>query len=157
MPQYQFQFTRTTKAALPAAARDLILAATDAASTAYAPYSNFPVGAAARLADGRILTGSNHENASSPVGICAERALLAGLDMRTPECSVKELAVTYNGNLGGAPISPCGMCRQSILEVQHWQGCPIRLYLCAPGEDVIVVEDAEWLLPFAFSGDMLGG
>ena len=81
---------------------------------AYAPYSRFRVGAAARMSNGQIITGTNQENASYPVGICAERTLLSVAASLYPGVPVETLAVSYYNEQGNSdrPISPCGICRQ---------------------------------------------
>src|SRR5215471_12706357 len=87
---------------------------------AYAPYSNFHVGAAAKLSNGKIITGSNQENASFPVGICAERVLLSATSSLHPGVGVETMAVSYQSKIvkSDHPISPCGMCRQSLQEFE---------------------------------------
>lgn len=156
MEQYAFPFRKVLRNQLDGEAQQLIAAAELAADSAYAPYSRFKVGAAAQLADGTVLSGSNHENASYPAGICAEQAVLARLDMRERKEKVVAMAVTYKGGSGlSQPLSPCGICRQTILEVQNWQKSPIKLYMCSPDGQVIMVEDAAFLLPFSFGSEYL--
>ncbi len=151
MQQFQFPYQRTLKASLPEAILQLITSAEAAAAKAYAPYSHFKVGAALLLGSGKILTGSNHENAAYPAGVCAERAVLSSLEMNDKSNIVKALAVTYQSeNQSSNPLAPCGICRQSILEVQQWQGVPISVYMCSPDGHIIMVEDAEYLMPFSF-------
>ena len=156
MEQFQFPFQKALKSELPAGVQELIKAAEQAAAKAYAPYSKFKVGAALLLQDNSILTGSNHENAASPVGICAERSVLASLDMSDKSHKVTAIAVTYNPNGNNSnPLSPCGICRQSIIEVQEWQDAPIAVYMCSPDGMTIMVEDASFLLPFSFGAGHL--
>lgn len=156
MQQFQFPFQRTQKALLPEDIRNLVAIAEATSQKAYAPYSHFKVGAAVLLEDGTILTGSNHENAAYPAGVCAERAALSALDMNDKTHRVKALAVTYlSEHDASKPISPCGICRQSILEVQQWQEAPIAVYMCSPEGEVIMVEDAGFLMPFSFGSDYL--
>src|ERR1700733_14637831 len=85
---------------------------------AYAPYSHFRVGAAARLTNGEVITGGNQENASFPAGICAERTLLSVAAARFPGVAIDTLAISYHNENGVSdrPISPCGICRQSLQE-----------------------------------------
>jgi cytidine deaminase len=160
MTEFSFPYGESLKSNLPGEDQELIAAAELAAEGAYAPYSGFKVGSAVRLDDGRIVSGSNHENASYPAGICAERAALATLDMRAGQHKVKAIAVTYISAKQSAsvqpPLSPCGLCRQSILEVQQWQQTPIRLLLCSPDGPVITIEDSGHLLPFSFGSSYLG-
>lgn len=141
---------------LPSHIQQLIQEASNATHYAYAPYSQFHVGAAALLADGSIKTGSNHENASYPAGICAERGLLSGINPLDKQQQILAMAVSYTSNTtNDAPLSPCGICRQTILEMQLAQNAPIALYMCSPTGQVIYVEDAAHMLPFYFSSKNL--
>jgi len=156
MQLFQFPYQYIMKANLPEQFRNLITAAEEACGKAYAPYSHFKVGAAVLLEDGSVVTGSNHENAAYPAGVCAERAALSVLDMNDKSHKVKAIAVTYdNGEGKGKPISPCGICRQTILEVQQWQEAPLAVYMCSPDGQVIMLEDAGHLLPFSFGSEFL--
>jgi cytidine deaminase len=156
MQQYQFPYQHTVKSKLPEDIQSLIGNAEQATQKAYAPYSHFRVGAAVLLEDGEVLTGSNHENAAYPAGVCAERAALSNLEMNDSSRKVKAIAVTYrSGDEHGKPISPCGICRQTILEVQQWQSAPIAVYMCSPDGQVIMLESAEYLLPFSFGSEYL--
>ncbi|RYZ53090.1 MAG: cytidine deaminase [Sphingobacteriales bacterium] len=156
MQQFAFPFQHTTVNKLPSDVQALIVSATEATAKAYAPYSHFKVGAAVLLEDGSVLLGSNHENAAYPAGVCAERAALSVLDMNDKTHRVKAIAVTYlGGDEHGKPISPCGICRQTILEVQQWQDHPIAVYMCNPDGEVIMIEDAGYLLPFSFGSEFL--
>ena len=126
---------------------------------AYAPYSNFLVGAAALFNNGEKVYGTNQENASYPVGICAERVLLASASMLQTDEPIKTIAISYN-NLsrnGGSdrPISPCGMCRQSLAEYEERTGQPMRLILSGMEGKVIIIESAVQLLPFSFGSDSM--
>jgi len=124
---------------------------------AYAPYSNFHVGAAARLANGEYVTGSNQENASFPVGICAERVLLSTASSLYPGIPVTAIAISYRGPGGDSdhPVAPCGICRQSLHEFEIRTGQPIRLILGGMNSKVYVIPQAGALLPLAFSGKEL--
>lgn len=156
MEQFSFPFQQSMVAHLPAHIQQLIDEAAKATHYAYAPYSQFRVGAAALLADGSIKTGSNHENASYPAGICAERGLLSGINPLDKQQQIMAMAVSYtSNNNNSSPLSPCGICRQTILEMQLAQGAPIALYMCSPDGQVIYVEDAAHLLPFYFSSKNL--
>ena len=141
---------------MPQEAQDLITTAETAADKAYAPYSKFKVGAALLLSDGSIITGANHENAAFPAGICAERAVLGVHDMDGP-AKVKAIAIAYKtaAEQMHPPLAPCGICRQSILEVQLHQSAPIAVYMSSPDGEVVMVEDASYLLPFHFSSEYL--
>ena len=126
---------------------------------AYAPYSNFLVGAAALFNNGAKLFGTNQENASYPVGICAERVLLASASMLETDEPIKTIAISYN-NLSrngesDKPISPCGMCRQSLMEYEQRTNQPIRIILSGMEGKVMVIESAAVLLPFSFNSESM--
>lgn len=131
----------------------LLAAAKEAISLSYAPYSKFQVGAAARLSNGVILKGSNQENASFPAGLCAERVLLSICSSMYPGMAVIDMAISYNNQLGASnrPISPCGVCRQSLAEYETHLQHPIRLILGGASGKVFVLEKATDLLPLAFT------
>jgi cytidine deaminase len=124
---------------------------------AYAPYSNFHVGAVAMLANGEVVAGTNQENASYPVGICAERVLLGTAANLHTNVAIKTIAISYNGNevKSDHPISPCGMCRQALLEYETRLKQPIRLILGGMEGRVYVIRSAGLLLPFAFTSTEL--
>lgn len=137
---------------------ELLIAARKAIEHAYAPYSGFRVGAAARLGNGQLLTGSNQENASYPAGICAERVLLSTVSSLYPGTYIQAIALSYMGNSAPSdhPISPCGICRQSLQEYQDRQQIPIRLLLGGMTGEVFLLSSATDLLPFSFSQAELG-
>ena len=137
--------------------QQLLEAAKNATKSAYAPYSNFQVGASARLSNGNIQIGSNQESASFPVGICAERTLLNSIGSQFPDLSILTMAITYQpiGKESNAPISPCGMCRQSLLDYEQRYGAPIKLILAGMSGEVMVIHSASNLLPFGFDGSIL--
>lgn len=135
----------------------LLLQARKATSLAYAPYSKFNVGAALQLSNGIIVSGGNQENASFPAGICAERVALATVSSQYPDCKIEAMAVSYDNKTGtsGHPVSPCGICRQSLAEWEQKQHFPIKLILGGMTGEVYVIESSASLLPLAFSaGDM---
>ena len=139
--------------------KELMQAAIDATNLSYSPYSMFKVGAAARLDNGVVLKGSNQENASYPVGICAERVLLSVCASLYPGIPILDLAISYRSDNGKSdkPICPCGMCRQSLLEYEILSMHAIRLIMGGLEGKVIIIEKAHDLLPFAFtSEDLLG-
>ena len=134
---------------------DKILLETAKAVTesAYAPYSKFKVGAAARLIDGKIVTGTNQENASYPVGICAERVLLSAIASQYHAAAVDTIAISYN-NLQGVsnnPISPCGICRQSLAEYEERTKHSIRIILSGLHGEIYIINKAGYLSPLSFS------
>lgn len=128
-----------------------------ATKNAYAPYSNFYVGAAARLSNGEIVSGTNQENASYPVGICAERVLLGNAATLHPGVSIDTMAISYDSKevKSDHPISPCGMCRQALLEYETRTKQPIRLILAGQEGNIYVIKAANFLLPFAFTSSEL--
>lgn len=136
---------------------ELRRAALEAAGRAYAPYSRFRVGAAALLADGRIVAGSNQENAAYPSGLCAERVALFYAGAQYPEVPVRMLAIVAEDEAGVRPhISPCGACRQVLLETEQRQGEPLRVLLCGR-EKAILFPSAAALLPLCFGEADLKG
>ncbi len=139
---------------LPAADKLLLEEARAVTQKAYAPYSRFLVGAVAVLQNGEKVSGTNQENASYPVGICAERVLLASASMLHTGVPVITMAIAYH-NLDGEsnkPVSPCGMCRQSMLEYEERTKHPIRLILGGLEGKVYVIERSRQLLPLSFGG-----
>jgi len=107
------------------------------------------------LANGQILSGTNQENASYPVSICAERVLLSAVASLYPGVAVTTMAISYKNLKGKSehPISPCGVCRQSLVEHQHHHKQSIRLILSAQTGDIYVIHDAATLLPLGFTAD----
>lgn len=156
--QHQFQYEIFTgDNELSDGDRALLAKARAVTTQAYAPYSNFLVGAAARMQNGETVLGTNQENASYPVGICAERVLLGNAATLFPGVPVDTIAISYAAPQGpnDQPISPCGMCRQSLLEFENRSRQPIRLILSGQTGPVIIMEAASQLLPFAFTGKEL--
>ncbi|HNP24071.1 MAG TPA: cytidine deaminase [Panacibacter sp.] len=143
--------------ALIDADRTLLDAARQATANAYAPYSKFLVAAAARLDSGEIICGTNQENASYPAGICAERVLLSAIASQHRGAVITTIAISYQNQNGPSekPISPCGICRQSLLEYEERQQHSIRLILGALEGEVYSISNTGCLLPLAFRGDHL--
>ncbi|HVU95558.1 MAG TPA: cytidine deaminase [Puia sp.] len=156
--QFQIQFEEYDSAeGLPKEDAALLDLARNVTKDAYAPYSRFRVGAAARLSNGQIVTGTNQENASFPAGICAERTLLSVAASLCPGVPIESLAVSYDSERGASdrPISPCGICRQSLQEFEQRTGRSMRIILAGQSGKVLVLEGSATLLPFAFSSDEL--
>lgn len=124
---------------------------------AYAPYSRFRVGAAARLQNGAIVNGTNQENASYPAGICAERTLLSTASSLYHGIPINTLAISYDNENGPSdhPISPCGICRQSLTESELRFGQPIRLLLGGQTGKIYIIPRASLLLPLGFTAEEL--
>ena len=136
--------------------RELMDLAREATKKAYAPYSNFFVAAVARMDNLQTITGTNQENASFPVGICAERTLLSTIsNLCASDSKVVTIAVSYASSRSDhqsadVPISPCGMCRQAICEQIDRQKKDIRLLLSGQTGPVHLIESATSLLPMRF-------
>lgn len=133
----------------------LLTEARNNTALSYAPYSKFHVAAVAQLSDGRLVYGANQENASYPVGICAERTLLSAISSQYPQETAVAIAISYSNENGESqrPISPCGICRQTLLEYeQRWQH-PIKLILGGQEGKVIVLQSAKDIMPFSFGAE----
>ena len=138
--------------------RKLVEKAKAMTQNAYCPYSRFHVGAAALLADGQVVKGSNQENAAYPSGLCAERTTLFAANANHPNTPVTALAIACytNGHFTKDAASPCGACRQVMLETEHRYGLPMKVVLY--GEDMCYVfNSAADLLPLNFVAESLLG
>ena len=126
-------------------------------ANAYAPYSHFNVGAIAQLKNGKTVIGTNQENAAYPVGICAERVLLSAAATLFPNVAIDTIAISYDNKNGKSnhPISPCGICRQTLLEYEERVKQPIRLILSGLEGKLYIIKKASQLLPLSFGGDDL--
>ena len=125
---------------------------------AYCPYSHFHVGAAVLLADGQIVTGANQENAAYPSGLCAERTAIFAANANHPHTPVVALALACytNGHFTKDVSSPCGACRQVLLETEQRFATPMQVILyCEDG--CYVFESAKDLLPLSFAANNLIG
>ena len=132
--------------------QSLIVKAFEACETAYAPYSNFRVGASIQLSDGTILKGSNQENVAYPSGLCAERVALFYAGANFPNEKVDTLCIVAKGDLLPMDkiLSPCGGCRQVMLETENRQKRSYRILLVNQDDTVTVFQSAHDLLPLAF-------
>ena len=134
-------------------AEDKVLAesAIEAVGSAYAPYSNFHVGAAVRFNDGEIVKGSNQENAAYPSGICAERTALFYASASRPGAPINCIAIAaaQNGELIHNPVTPCGACRQVMIQYQLKSGNPMDVILIGANR-IWKFANVESLLPFIF-------
>jgi cytidine deaminase len=156
--KYEFEFEYFEQMqALSEADSTLLIAARNATKTAFAPYSNFKVGAAALLSNGQIVIGSNQESASYPVGICAERTLLNSIGSQFSIETIIAMAISYDTDKAACntPISPCGMCRQSLLDFENRYQAPIKIILAGKTGPIMVIATAKNLLPFGFDGAIL--
>ena len=130
---------------------ELIEKAKLATSTSYSPYSNFKVGAAVRMADGRVFTGSNQENAAYSACLCAERVALLYATANAGESYPESIAIAavQNGDFTENVITPCGECCQVLVEMEKRFGHKITIYLYGKKETK-TLESAKELLPYAF-------
>jgi len=142
---------------LPEDLKKLLTEARAITEQAYAPYSNFQVGAIAKLANGETVSGSNQENASFPVGLCAERVLLASVSSVYPKVPIETIAISYKSEnvKSDHPISPCGICRQALQEYEGRINHPVKLILGGMTGPVYVIDSASRLLPLAFTSEEL--
>lgn len=131
--------------------RQLALAAVEARSGSYAPYSGFRVGAAVRLSDGQIITGANQENAAYPSGLCAERTAMFYANASNPDKDMVSIAVAGGRGEGlcDSPATPCGACRQVMAEYQVKSGKPMSVLLVGGGY-ILKFDCVESVLPFIF-------
>ncbi len=130
----------------------LVEKAYEICGTAYAPYSKFHVGAAVLLSNGEIVTGSNQENIAYPSGLCAERVALFYVGANYPNETVTTICVVAKGDLLPLDkiLSPCGGCRQVMLETEMRQNTPYKVILVSQNGVTLVFNSAEELLPLAF-------
>ncbi len=131
--------------------QELISTAKEAAKKAYAPYSGFRVGAAIRLESGRIISGSNVENAAYPSGICAERTAVSFSISNYPEDNPEAIAIAalIGKDFTSSTVSPCGNCRQVLAEEEIRTGKKIRILLYSR-KKIIIIESVSLLLPLQF-------
>lgn len=137
--------------------QDLMNQAIEVRKNAYAPYSQFKVGAALLLDNGKIVLGSNQENAAYPSGLCAERVAIFHAGSVYPEAKILKMAITAasDTNQTTAPIPPCGSCRQSIAEYEIKQDTPIEIYFMGEIGEVYKSASLKNLLPFMFDKKFL--
>jgi cytidine deaminase len=136
--------------------RELITKAKEASCRSYSPYSHFSVGAAILLDNGMILLGNNQENAAYPSGLCAERVALFYANANYPDSKILTIAiVAQSGEIfTDLPITPCGSCRQVIIETQNRFKHPIKIILYGKSK-IQIIEDASTLLPISFGEEYL--
>jgi cytidine deaminase len=137
--------------------KKLVIMAKKAAKTAYAPYSDFHVGAAVLLENGVIVTGNNQENVAYPSGLCAERVAVFAASSQYAGIAIKTIAITAKSTkfIVDSPVTPCGSCRQVLAEYEHLQKKPIRIILSGEKGKVFVIEKVDDLLPLSFKADKL--
>lgn len=142
---------------LTTAEQELLSKARLATRSAYAPYSNFHVGAALLLENGQIITGNNQENVAYPSGLCAERVAIYAAGAQFPGIAIRTIAVTCHSPTFDVhePLSPCGACRQAIAEYEMRYNSPIRILLAGETGKVRAVDSITHLLPFMFKVEEL--
>jgi len=142
---------------LPGEIQELMNQAVEVRKKAYAPYSKFRVGAALLLDNGKIILGSNQENAAYPSGLCAERTAIFYAGSAYPEAKILKMAITAasDTNPTQAPIPPCGSCRQSIAEYEIKQDTPIEIYFMGEIGEVYKSSSLKNLLPLMFDKKFL--
>ena len=136
--------------AFPEGDQRLIHAAREASMMAYAPYSNFRVGAALLMADGTVVTGANQENAAYPQGSCAEKVAFYKAATSGSRQDIIKVAIVAEKNGVFEPATPCGGCRQVMLETEAVQGRNIELIMWVEPEKWIKTKSIKSLLPFSF-------
>ena len=139
--------------------RRLVTEAKEATRRSYAPFSKYNVGAALLMGNGKIVTGTNQENAAYPSGLCAERTAVFYASSAYPGVAVKKIAIAAWINPGedeewemgfqAHPVSPCGGCRQALIEYEHLYG-PIEVILYGR-EKIFVLPSVASLLPLGFT------
>lgn len=138
---------------LDAIERQLVDEARKMTYNSYSPYSRFSVGAAILLSNGEIITGANQENAAYPSGTCAERSAAYYAHARYPEAKFRIIAIAARDTSGlftVNPISPCGACRQALLEYETLAEENVKVIL-AGSDEIYVLPSVKSLLPLAFS------
>lgn len=142
---------------LPVEIQDLMEKAIEVRKNAYAPYSKFRVGTAILLDNGKIVVGSNQENAAYPSGLCAERVAIFQAGAIYPEATILKMAITAasGNNTTDTPIPPCGSCRQSIAEYEVRQEAPIEIYFMGEIGAIHKSASLKNLLPFMFEKKLL--
>jgi cytidine deaminase len=146
-----------SEAELSAIDQQLLSKATEQLQSAYAPYSQFRVGAALLLANGEIVTGNNVENAAYPMCLCAEQTAIGAAASHFPEVPILSLAVTVHNEKKriDTPAGPCGACRQIISEAEDRHQQKISIIMRGESGPIYKLKSAKDLLPISFSGAFL--
>ncbi len=131
--------------------RELVQMAIDATKNSYAKYSKFYVGAAVRLEDGQVFIGANQENAAFPSGLCAERTAIFSAQANSPGQAITTIAVAARNNLGSLdnPVTPCGGCRQVMLEMEDRYQRDVKVLLYGK-KGIYRIKSVKDLLPLSF-------
>ena len=135
----------------------LVESAKETTRNSYSPYSDFKVGAAVLLGDGTIVIGCNQENAAYPSGVCAARGAIFAAGAIKPEQPITAIAIAahHKGHFTDIPITPCGACRQVMVETELRYGKPIRIILSGESKIMVFESGINQLLPFCFGADSI--
>ena len=131
----------------------LLQKAIESTNNSYAKYSHFHVGAAIQLSNGMVLPGCNQENAAFPAGLCAERSAIFAAGAQYPGEAIEKLAIAARepgGDLTAEPVSPCGTCRQVMIETETRFDTPIRILLYGRTR-IYVIDGIKNLMPLSFT------
>lgn len=150
--RYSFEYSvYTSLNELSATDQKLLYAAVEVSKSAYAPYSNFHVGAAVALDNGEMVLGSNQENGAYPSGLCAERVALFAASANFPNMEMNTIAIyAAQSEESDDQISPCGACRQVMSEYEQKQSKPLRVLLMNGNGKIWEIDSCDFFLPFAF-------
>ena len=142
---------------LPETIFSLMEAAKEARDKAYAPYSKFHVGAAILLENGKMVGGSNQENAAYPMCLCAERVALSAAASQYPKMLIKTMAITVKApnQIVQQPAMPCGSCRQALCEMEFQQKKDIKLVIRGEKGVIYIFKSVKDILPFSFDATFL--
>jgi len=132
--------------------RILVARSKEASKRAYAPYSNFHVGAALLLNNNEIICGNNQENSAYPSGLCAERVAVFYAGSLFPNTEIKCISIYCDTD---RPISPCGGCRQALIEYEQKQKSKIKVILCSKENKIITSDSISAFLPLQFDSSFL--
>lgn len=158
MKEYQFQATYKVYQLeeLSDEVQYLIKLAKKATNNSYSPYSNFSVGAAVYLANGHYILGANQENAAYPAGLCAERTAIFAAQVQYPQQPIVAIAIAAQNSQGFTqqPITPCGSCRQVMLEVEQRYNRSLKIYLYGT-KYIYAIETVKDILPLQFISDLM--
>ena len=137
--------------------QELLIKAIEISDKAYAPYSNYHVGAAILLGNGKIITANNQENVAYPSGLCAERVAIYYASSQYPEEEILAIAITANAKNFSikSPVAPCGACRQVLSEYETRQQNSIRLLLMSQTGKIQIIKSVKDILPLMFHAEEL--
>lgn len=149
--KFEIDFEELALDELPCEQQELVQTAINATDNANAKYSNFQVGAAIRLGNGIIIKGANQENAVFPLTLCAERTAIFNAQANYPEQPITQIAIAARNANGllAEPVTPCGSCRQVMLEMEDRYQQPMTVLLYGKSR-VYRLKSVKDLLPLCF-------